>query len=478
MSNESNKDNYLRKKRKTLLNSRTLSLALFVFAMSFCSLLGIVLPLRPTESALEKRELAKFPEFSLSGMLDGSYFSGISTWYADSFPMRDAWMKGNDLIKDAYGVRTNQVSVASNTGDEIPDIPVRQTQPAPQEQAPAAEPGETMAPVTSEAQTGADMVQEVPPATTEEAIPEVPVFTPLEAQKIDSYCVIGDTIYGMYFFNTQAANTYTATLSRVAAELKGSAKVYSILAPLSEAFYLNDELRKEYEPDWKNEGQAQAYYDASFSEDVVSVPVYDTLMHHRDEYIYFRTDHHWSGLGAYYAYSAWAHEKGIEPHALDEYEEKVFPGFLGSYYSVVKSPEIEANPDTVHAYVPLTCKTMTMHEKDGDILQWNIISDVSNSQAGSKYLCFTGGDNPLSYIENPNVTTGDVCVVIKDSYGNSVIPFLADHYQYLYWFDYRHYTGNIMQFIKEHNVRDVIFITGLEPDSDKTYMERLSDLLK
>ena len=60
---------------------------------------ALYLPLRPTYSEAEKRELTKFPEFSFASLADGSYFNGISTWYADTFPWRETFMNANAKIK-------------------------------------------------------------------------------------------------------------------------------------------------------------------------------------------------------------------------------------------------------------------------------------------------------------------------------------------------------------------------------------------
>ena len=75
-------------------------------------------------------------------------------------------------------------------------------------------------------------------------------------------------------------------------------------------------------------------------------------------------------------------------------------------------------------------------------------------------MCFIGGDRPLSIIENPNITDGSSCVVIKESYGNAFVPFLVNSYQTVYVIDYRHYTDNLISFVKEKEIQDVIFINN------------------
>ena len=78
--NKKERDEFIRQKKAAYKKARMFSLFLFIVVMAFCCILGLTLPIRPKESMLEKRELAKFPSFSISGVMDGSYFSDISTW--------------------------------------------------------------------------------------------------------------------------------------------------------------------------------------------------------------------------------------------------------------------------------------------------------------------------------------------------------------------------------------------------------------
>ena len=68
-------------------------------------------------------------------------------------------------------------------------------------------------------------------------------------------------------------------------------------------------------------------------------------------------------------YNAWAQVKGVDAHALEEYEQVTFPGFTGSYYTETQAAAMEANPDTVIAYKPLTCDRMTFTDTDGNTLK-------------------------------------------------------------------------------------------------------------
>lgn len=484
--NKKEKDEFIRQKKKVYKQARIFGLFLFIAVMAFCFILGLMIPVRPKESELEKRELAKFPEFSVSGVLDGSYFSDISTWYSDTYPLRDVWMSGSNALKKLYGIKTRQIVSGNATADEIPVVTKEekeQTSEASAEvTADALETREEASDPSGESsadQSAAPPAQIVLP--TDDPSYSLPAIT---GQTLNGVYVEGDTGYGMYFFNQQAATTYIELVNRTADTFAGKANVYTLLVPNSEVYYLTDEQRVQLEPDWRNEKAAIDYYAASFRSNVTNINAYDALAAHSGEYIYFRTDHHWTGLGAYYAYTAWAQTKGVDAHSLEEYERVEYPGFTGSYYTETQSAAMEANPDTVIAYKPLTHNRMTFTDNAGTTLDWPIINDVSAYRSSQKYSCFAAGDNPFSYIDNPNVVNGQACIVIKESYADAFIPYLTDHYQFIYWFDYRQYNGSITDYIRTItqtegiNTVDILFVNGLDPISSIESMDRLNSLMQ
>lgn len=441
-----------------------LTVSLFAAAMVFFFLMGLLLPLRPAESETEKRKLKEFPEVSVQTVLDGTYFSELSEWYSDSFPYRDTWMNYNDRMKELYGIRSSQIIQGNVQKDDIPDLPVKGTE-------------ETETMETEQESAGMDPAptDDGSVAETEVTTMELPMMEPITAQRLGGVFLSEDAAYGIYYFNQEAAQTFLTAINRTAERLEGKADLYCMIVPISASFYLSQETLDS--TDGSDEKQALAYYYGSLDPSIKAVEIYDSLAAHRDEYIYFRTDHHWTARGAYYAYRTWAQVKGIEPHELDEYASVQFSGFLGTYYNELKASQMESNPDTIEAFYPLTCTTMTFTESSGTKLNWPIVNDVTNYNHGNKYSCFAGSDNPFSEIHNANVTNGETCLVIKDSYANAMIPFLADHYETLYWIDYRSYNGNIISFVEEYGVDDVIYLSGIEPMSSVQPMKRLSGLL-
>ena len=104
---------------------------------------------------------------------------------------------------------------------------------------------------------------------------------------------------------------------------------------------------------------------------------------------------------------------------------------------------------------------MTFEDKNGTKYDWKVIRDVSKEGAGSGYYTFIGGDNPMSVIQNPNINDGSSCLVVKESYGNCFVPFLVDHYQTIYVVDFRYSKVNVLDYVKENQIKDLIIMNNI-----------------
>ena len=287
--------------------------------------------------------------------------------------------------------------------------------------------------------------------------------------------VVGSAGYEMYNYVGSLAEKYQSTVNAVADSLSGVSQVYAMAIPLSSGITLPDELFS----DIPGSDQAQAEKDilAGMGQNVKTIPLHDVMMSHRTEYIYFRTDHHWTALGAYYAYVQFCTAKGITPHNLSDYEVSQFPGFLGSFYNDGGKPDAMKNdPDTVNAYHPVSA-TASMKYGDNEnstLTGGQVIFDESTASASLKYGTFIMGDNPFTVIENPEVGNGESCIVVKESFGNAFVPFLVDHYQTVYVVDYRYYSGSVTQLARDKGVKDVLFVNNLSAIRGSYQMGKLA----
>lgn len=437
------KRKFTKQQKKTIMKFRAFSVRIFAGLMLLGGVLGLLFFFRPNTSAVEKRELTKFPKLTLASFLDGSFFSDVSLWYSDTYPMRDALIAADQSLKSAYGITSSTMMVGGHQqGDEIPT----ETAKADIEEEPEEE-----------------TAQEETPETEEEKTPvSAPDSKDMEAEiqnQIQKGLYVKDgAAYSVYYYNQSAAETYTNALNQAAKELEGQADVYSILVPNNSGAMLSEKELNGL--GGSDQIQAIAYYHSLY-DGVKPVETIETLREHNDEYLYFRTDHHWTQLGAYYVYQNFCEEKGIQAHDLSDFDTMTFSPFLGTFYTELKNQDMAENPDTVEAYVPMGTNDMTYWDTDGTEYQWNIIEDVSTWDKSSGYYCYIGGDKPLSIIENPEIDDGSSCLVLKESYGNCFVPFLVDHYETVYIVDFRYANVNVVDYVKENNIQDLIIMNNI-----------------
>lgn len=434
--------------KKVMQQYRLLGCILGAALLFLGAFLGILIPFRPSVSTVENRTLTKFPEFTLESFLNGEFFSDVSTWYSDTFPLRDRLISAEQKITALYGIAgSEQVVGADVQADDIPSV-VSTVQPA------ASAVSSTVQTDT----TAADAQAQV--GTGQATLPDSYKMEEEVQKQIQQRLYVKDgAAYTIYAFNQEAADTYIQALSDAATKLSGIANVYSILVPLNSGVMLDEDTLKSL--GGSDQEQTINYYYNSYK-GVQGIETFNTLREHNSEYLYFRTDHHWTALGAYYAYRNFCQAKGITPNELNSFETMQFTPFLGTYYTKLNKPsDMAANPDTVTAYIPHGTNSMKYWDKDGKEYDWNVIRDVSKRGEGSGYATFIAGDNPMATIENPNITDGSSCLVLKESYANALIPFLVDHYQKIYIVDFRYANVNVVDYVKQNNIQDLIVVNNI-----------------
>lgn len=416
-------------------------IASFALTIAILALVGAIIPLRPEYSNSEKRELAKFPKFSLAAVTSGDFFDGLNSWYSDSYPGREALVGLNSKIKSYYGIKLNsedsvKIHGEVSKGDDIPD---------------------QYDPNTTESEE----------STTEEPYSEIKAEG--DSQSLGAVFVVGNRAFEYYNFNQAQANKYISSVNALADKLSGKAKVYDMVVPTSIGITLPDSYMGNINS--SDQSKAIDYINSGLNDKVVKVPIYKALMSHRSEYIYFNTDHHWTQLGAYYAYCEFAKNAGITETPLEKYEKVQFDGFLGSFYNDTgKIPELKSNPDTIYAYRPNSEAKMVYTDSKGQEITWPIINDVSSYPETIKYSCFIAGDNPYTEITNPQITDGSSIIVVKESFGNAFVPLLVENYGKIYVVDYRKYEGSVSKLAAEKNVDTVLCINNVSAIRNKSLM--------
>lgn len=193
------------------------------------------------------------------------------------------------------------------------------------------------------------------------------------------------------------------------------------------------------------------------------VDVRDTLMDHNDEYIYYKTDHHWTSAGACLAYDAWSERTGGEVEKEDGLAKNVVSDkFRGSLYSKILDADSAYDEIWTYglqkdeAFGSKDC-TVTIDEKQ----QLDSIYDDEKLQEKDKYAYFLGGNYGQVHIQNQKAASkakGKNILIIKDSFANSFVPFVTQDYENIYMVDLRYYNGDMKAYLQEHEITDVLVL--------------------
>lgn len=175
------------------------------------------------------------------------------------------------------------------------------------------------------------------------------------------------------------------------------------------------------------------------------VDVYSALKEHAAEEIYYRTDHHWTSLGAYYGYHAWRSAmKKLPYHYVTNKMETVTDDFLGTLHSKInlgREPDIiQIFPETNRRKVSVTYDFQK--QADG-------YYEESHLNTKNKYGYFLDDNHGFVEIQT-GYQRADSLFVIKDSYANSLIPLLAPHYKTIYMVDLRYFNGRLFPFMEQY----------------------------
>ncbi len=191
------------------------------------------------------------------------------------------------------------------------------------------------------------------------------------------------------------------------------------------------------------------------SNNINLVDLKEKLQTHNNEAIYYKTDHHWTSLGAFYAYQEFLTDQAL---AKDDFIIKeVTNEFLGTSYR--KANFYLNSPDTIEKYIAKNASDIivTIDEKN----QTSSLYDESYLNKTDKYAYFLGGDQAVVKI-NTNITNGKDLLILKDSFANSMIPFLTNHYRNIYVLDTRYYNGSIKDYVANLEIDEVLMLYNIE----------------
>lgn len=307
--------------------------------------------------------------------------------------------------------------------------------------------------------------------------------------------VVNNTVMEMFMKNRSAEEKYIETVNFFADELK-DIKLYSMIIPTQLEFQ---------EPMYSNIEDSQKetidYIYENLDDSITTVDAYSMLKEKADEYIYFRTDHHWTARGAYYGYCAFLkaasgdenwqindseYEEGTDPFTITDYENININGlkhhkidnFLGYLYKQAQTPELANTPDTIEWFDTNDDEKITLTNsglRDGDRVEYK---GVLFDEEKDNYSVFMSGDQPLSVITNDRIPDGKTIIILKDSYANAFVPWLINNYNRIVLVDPRTCTDNLRDIIDEYEPDECLIMNYIFTTTFEDYCQLMVDLMK
>ena len=412
----------------------------------------------------ENRALAQRPAFSLKALFSGDLTVDFENYYSDNFPARSFFLSCNKKINSIFTQFSagggNQLVIKNDTngedfGGEGLDLVEKETEPVTEPE-----------PVTENTQpAGQDNLDDKHDSVVDGAKDD--------EVSIKNYLIVTkDSAMEIFSYSESIVQNYADLINKTAKAMPDGVKFYSLVAPTSAEFYGTQQYRT----------GSHSQYDAikkiyeKLDDSIIKVDAYSPLNDHADEYIYFRTDHHWTARGAYYAYTGFCKKAGLTAPELSAFPTRKIEGFVGTFYRSAQSDVLKNNPDYVECFDLIVDAENTVYSNSSltnGVKTYVIAKEVKSS---NKYLAFIAGDQPIEKITT-SVKNGKKILVLKESYGNAFVPFLCNNYEEVYVIDPRQVKMNLPQFVNDNGIQEVMALNYCMGIANKKYRTSLESLL-
>lgn len=386
-----------------------------ITAFILCFSVWCLVAPKQTFSENENRALASWPVYNFTALKDGSYMSGVQTYLSDHFPLRDPFM----TLKTKYEMLTGR--------EEINDIYL--------------------------AKDGYYIEAYKTPK--------------LQKKIITQFQKLQDAITTDAKQNVRVMLVPTA-ISTYNAKLPGSAPDRGVLRQVDTMNEIYAALPNMQKVDAWSALQVAAAQEATDRTQAAgnadgAQPVASTEAAGSDTTaaagLYYHTDHHWTTHGAYVGYQAYCAAAGLSPIPEADFQKTcVTTDFHGTIFSKLHDSTVPG--DAITLYENPANRLTVSYPDTGEVTDTLYNRDYLAQK--DKYSMFLNNLHPLVEITNETADSDRQLVLIKDSYANSMVPFLVNHYQKIYVFDTRYYRFGPSSFINEHpEVTDVLLLYNM-----------------
>ena len=316
--------------------------------------------------------------------------------------------------------------------------------------------------VPSSASSGESSVHSVPesscetPPTSSDDTPYTPPNNDRVGEAVSEsiFVLEGGQGFLMYGMERDVGKSHAEAINKYKEALGEYVNVFSMIVPTQLSFYLPEKYSELFDDELSHIEDINEQFSG-----VIPIDVFAALRDHVGEDIYYRTDHHWTQLGSYYAAKAFAETALVPFDDLSEYEKHEKDGYLGSFYGGSgKHPEFKKNPETFMWYIPKRDVVTTYYDKHGENgYTGNYFFEPDDFSNPSQWLfAYMSGDGNIICV-NTGLDTGRRLMILKDSYADSFAPCLFGSFDEIWIADIRYCDISAVQFAKDKDITDVLF---------------------
>ena len=211
-----------------------------------------------------------------------------------------------------------------------------------------------------------------------------------------------------------------------------------------------------------DQGQSLRMIQNTLTDDATVISTLDALVSQKDQYLYFRLDHHWTQQGAYVAYQQLAPFLGYIPLSPASFSPTLLTDqFRGSYYA--KSGYFPLEPDSIYSLEPIEPYTSWVEFTDDGTTLLGFLSPTW-LEKGDPYSVFLDGNHASMIIHTDlpaNVDCGKL-LVVKDSYAHALLPLLANHFGEIHVLDLRYFRQDVSSYMADHEIPRLFIVAGLQ----------------
>jgi len=409
--------------RLNIVLASAILVLLFIFVL--------VLPMDEYASEFENRNMEEFPSLTFESYLSGDFFERFELFLLDNTAMRTSWLTIGHIAEVAYGINFpggGEMVVFDGLDLGIGLVP--------------DEPDDVIA-----------FSEFSPEFSNVQIITHGAAAVPFGA---DINFHEDAVFYLRYTENRELAARYAEVLNAYRALIRDDVRMFSLIAPVKVEF-----MGERYAAVNSSQLATIEFVNVLLYDGIIPVDAHSILAEHSEQYIFFRLDHHWTALGAYYAYLAFAEVAGFEPITIENYTEHSIDGFIGSLAVGTRNRTILDNPDTIYFYTL----------DDGTEFSIDMFVIPTELDALS-YRVFLGGDREIYSFTTSN-SNGRTLVVVKDSFANAMIPWIAPHYEVIIVIDPRQFSGSVSQIISGIDDVDLLFVNYIPATTMPDLIEQI-----